>query len=65
MLGSVFENDGKKDVSGSLFWFENKIADVVLSNRFQKRNETKQKFHAKTFVGNIVTTLTAKTKTKK
>ena len=55
MLGSVFENDGKNDilsfcffkwkmkqrVSGSWFWFENEIVDIVLSNRFRKQNETK------------------------
>ena len=45
-MGSVFENDGKKDVlsfwffqngkrnDDSSFWFENEIEDDVLSNRF-------------------------------
>ena len=65
MLGSVFENDGKNDVLSGFFrlfktenettsfrlvvWFENEIVDVVLINRFQKLNEMKRKFHAKTF----------------
>ena len=39
VLGSVFENDGQNNVLS--FWFENEIVDVVLSNRFRKRNETK------------------------
>ena len=34
----------KQQVSGSSFWFENEIVDVVLSNRFRKQNETKRKF---------------------
>ena len=37
----------KRRVSGSSFWFENEIVDVVLSNRFRKRNKTKRKFQAK------------------
>ena len=57
MLGSIFENDGKptfcrlifvfskrntkQRVSGSSFWFENEIVDVVLSNRFRKQNVQK------------------------
>ena len=31
----------KQQVSGSLFWFENDIVDVVLSNHFQKQNGAK------------------------
>ena len=34
----------KRQVSGSSFWFENEIVDVVFSNHFRKRNEMKQKF---------------------
>ena len=57
MLGSIYENDGKptfcrfifvfskrntkQRVSGSSFWFENEIVDVVLSNRFRKQNVQK------------------------
>ena len=58
VLGSVFENDRKNEVllfrffgtetkqqvSDLSFWFENEIIDVVISNRFQKRNKTKRKF---------------------
>ena len=35
----------KRQVSGWLFWFENKIVDVVLSNCFRKPNETKMSFY--------------------
>ena len=47
----VFSKQKKKRrVSGSSFWFENEIVDVVLSNCFWKRNETK--FQAKHFFFN-------------
>ena len=41
----VFSN-GKRNnkVQACLFWFENEKVEVVLSNCFRKRNQTKRKF---------------------
>ena len=44
VVSCSFFQKGKRQVSGSSFWFENEIVDVILSNRFRKQNKTKRKF---------------------